>query len=134
MGHNVNVLPSVSIGDGAVIGTGSVVTKDVLPYAMRESRGASRRPAGFESKLLYQYNRRILLQIYCRNSKLLTPPLNLGLPVAWRYGLTRNQGGDYGPDCPPAHERQYQNRNQRRCRRQPAGSARRKRSCFANGG
>src|SRR5215467_8421677 len=33
-GHNVNVLPGVSVGDGAVIGAGSVVTKDVPPYAI----------------------------------------------------------------------------------------------------
>jgi acetyltransferase-like isoleucine patch superfamily enzyme len=33
-GHNVNVLPGVSVGDGAVIGTGSVVTKDVPAYAI----------------------------------------------------------------------------------------------------
>jgi acetyltransferase-like isoleucine patch superfamily enzyme len=33
-GHNVNVLPGVSVGDGAVIGAGSVVTKDVPAYAI----------------------------------------------------------------------------------------------------
>jgi acetyltransferase-like isoleucine patch superfamily enzyme len=33
-GHNVNILPGVSIGDGVVIGAGSVVTKDVPPYAI----------------------------------------------------------------------------------------------------
>lgn len=33
-GHNVNILPGVSIGHGAVIGAGSVVTKDVPPYAV----------------------------------------------------------------------------------------------------
>jgi acetyltransferase-like isoleucine patch superfamily enzyme len=33
-GHNVNVMAGVSIGDGAIIGAGSVVTKDVPPYAI----------------------------------------------------------------------------------------------------
>lgn len=33
-GHNVNVMAGVSVGDGAIIGAGSVVTKDVPPYAM----------------------------------------------------------------------------------------------------
>ena len=34
MGHNVNVLSGVSVGDGAVIAAGAVVTKDVPPYAI----------------------------------------------------------------------------------------------------
>ena len=34
MGHNVNVMPGVSVGDGAIIGAGSVVTKDVPPFAI----------------------------------------------------------------------------------------------------
>jgi acetyltransferase-like isoleucine patch superfamily enzyme len=33
-GHNVNVLAGVSIGDGAVVAAGSVVSKDVPPYAI----------------------------------------------------------------------------------------------------
>jgi acetyltransferase-like isoleucine patch superfamily enzyme len=33
-GHNVNVMAGVSIGDGAIIAAGSVVTKDVPSYAM----------------------------------------------------------------------------------------------------
>jgi acetyltransferase-like isoleucine patch superfamily enzyme len=33
-GHNVNVMGGVTVGDGAIIAAGSVVTKDVPPYAM----------------------------------------------------------------------------------------------------
>ena len=33
-GHNVNVLPGVSVGDGAIIAAGAVVTKDVPAYAI----------------------------------------------------------------------------------------------------
>jgi acetyltransferase-like isoleucine patch superfamily enzyme len=34
MGHNVNVMAGVNVGDGAVVAAGSVVTKDVPPYAI----------------------------------------------------------------------------------------------------
>ena len=34
MGHNVNVMSGVSVGDGAVIAAGAIVTKDVPPYAI----------------------------------------------------------------------------------------------------
>src|SRR5262249_39721483 len=33
-GHNVTVLPGVSVGDGAIIGAGSVVTRNVPPFAI----------------------------------------------------------------------------------------------------
>ena len=33
-GHNVNIMSGVNVGDGAVIGAGSIVTKDVPPYAI----------------------------------------------------------------------------------------------------
>jgi acetyltransferase-like isoleucine patch superfamily enzyme len=33
-GHNVNVMPGVSVGDGAIIAAGAVVTKDVPPFAI----------------------------------------------------------------------------------------------------
>jgi acetyltransferase-like isoleucine patch superfamily enzyme len=33
-GHNVNVMPGVNVGDGAIIAAGSVVTKDVPPFAI----------------------------------------------------------------------------------------------------
>lgn len=34
IGHNVIILPEVTIGNGAIIGAGSVVTKDIPPYAV----------------------------------------------------------------------------------------------------
>lgn len=34
MGHGVIVLPGVTIGDGAVLAAGAVVTKDVAPYSI----------------------------------------------------------------------------------------------------
>jgi acetyltransferase-like isoleucine patch superfamily enzyme len=33
-GHNVNVMPGVNVGDGAVLAAGAVVTKDVPAYAI----------------------------------------------------------------------------------------------------
>lgn len=34
IGHNATLMPGVKIGNGAVIGTNSVVTKDVAPYSV----------------------------------------------------------------------------------------------------
>lgn len=34
IGYNVMVLPGVKIGDGAIIGAGAVVAKDIPPYAV----------------------------------------------------------------------------------------------------
>ena len=34
IGHNAIILPGVTIGNGAVVGAGSVVTKDVEPYSV----------------------------------------------------------------------------------------------------
>ena len=34
IGRNVVVMPGVSIGEGAIVGAGSVVTKDVEPYSI----------------------------------------------------------------------------------------------------
>ena len=34
IGHNAIILPGIKIGNGAVIGTGAVVTKDVEKYSI----------------------------------------------------------------------------------------------------
>lgn len=34
IGDNVSILPNIKIGHGAIVGTGSVVTKDVAPYTI----------------------------------------------------------------------------------------------------
>jgi virginiamycin A acetyltransferase len=34
IGYNATIMAGVTIGDGAIIGTNSVVTKDVEPYAI----------------------------------------------------------------------------------------------------
>jgi acetyltransferase-like isoleucine patch superfamily enzyme len=51
-GHNVNVLPGVSIGDGAVIGAGSVVTKDVPPFAIVAGVPATVKRLRFSEKIV----------------------------------------------------------------------------------
>ncbi len=33
-GANAIIMPGVTVGDGAVVGAGAVVTKDVLPYSV----------------------------------------------------------------------------------------------------
>ncbi len=51
-GHNVNVMPGVNVGDGAAIGAGSVVTKDVPPFAI---------VAGAPAKVLrYRFSEKII--------------------------------------------------------------------------
>lgn len=51
-GHNVNILPGVAVGDGAVIGAGSVVTKDVPPYAIVAGAPAQLRRHRFSEKII----------------------------------------------------------------------------------
>jgi len=34
IGQNVTIMPGIKVGDGAIIATGSVVTKDVSPYTI----------------------------------------------------------------------------------------------------
>jgi acetyltransferase-like isoleucine patch superfamily enzyme len=52
MGHNVNVMPGVSVADGAVIGAGSVVTKDVPPFAIVAGAPASVRRLRFSERIV----------------------------------------------------------------------------------
>ena len=52
MGHNVNVMPGVSIGDGAIIGAGSVVTKDVPPFAIVVGAPATVKRFRFSEKIV----------------------------------------------------------------------------------
>ena len=57
MGHNVNVMGGVTVGDGAVIAAGAVVTKDVPPYAI---------VAGVPATIKhYRYNETIISRLLC---------------------------------------------------------------------
>jgi acetyltransferase-like isoleucine patch superfamily enzyme len=51
-GHNVNVMAGVNVGDGAVIAAGSVVTKDVPPYAIVAGVPASTKRFRFPDKTI----------------------------------------------------------------------------------
>lgn len=51
-GHNVNILPGVSVGDGAVIGAGSVVTKNVPAFAIVAGVPAQVRRMRFSDALI----------------------------------------------------------------------------------
>ncbi len=51
-GHNVNVMAGVNVGDGAVIAAGSVVTKDVPPYAVVAGVPASIKRFRFPDKTI----------------------------------------------------------------------------------
>lgn len=52
MGHNVNIMGGVHVGDGAVIGAGSVVTKDVPPYAIAVGVPATIKRFRFSEKIV----------------------------------------------------------------------------------
>jgi acetyltransferase-like isoleucine patch superfamily enzyme len=51
-GHNVNIMAGVTVGDGAVIGAGSIVTKDVPPYAIVAGVPAQVRRLRFSEKIV----------------------------------------------------------------------------------
>jgi acetyltransferase-like isoleucine patch superfamily enzyme len=52
MGHSVNVMAGTTIGDGAIIGAGSVVTKDVPPYAIVAGVPATVKRSRFSEKTI----------------------------------------------------------------------------------
>jgi acetyltransferase-like isoleucine patch superfamily enzyme len=52
MGHNVNVMSGVSVGDGAIIAAGAVVTKDVPPYAVVAGVPAAVKRYRFSEKII----------------------------------------------------------------------------------
>jgi maltose O-acetyltransferase len=61
LGSRATVLPGVSIGTGAVVAAGSVVTRDVEPYSV--VAGVPARPIGKRSQdLRYQQNYRPILE------------------------------------------------------------------------
>jgi tetrahydrodipicolinate N-succinyltransferase len=51
-GHNVNILSGINVGDGAVIAAGSVVTKDVPPYAIVAGVPATIKRYRFSEKII----------------------------------------------------------------------------------
>ncbi len=56
IGTNAIILPGVTIGQGAVIGAGAVVTKDVSPYAI---------VAGVPARLIrYRFNEAVAARLY----------------------------------------------------------------------
>jgi len=55
LGANAIILPGVSVGDGAIVGAGAVVTHDVPPYAI---------VGGVPAKILrYRYTREQILKL-----------------------------------------------------------------------
>lgn len=54
IGHSAIILSGVTIGDGAIIGAGSVVTKDVLPYAIVAGNPAKELKKRFETTLIQE--------------------------------------------------------------------------------
>ena len=51
-GHNANVMPGVNVADGAIIAAGSVVTKDVPPYAIVAGCPATVKKFRFEDHII----------------------------------------------------------------------------------
>ena len=51
-GHGVNILAGVTVGDGAIIGAGSVVTKDVPSYAVVAGAPATIRRYRFKEEVI----------------------------------------------------------------------------------
>jgi acetyltransferase-like isoleucine patch superfamily enzyme len=52
MGHNVNIMSGINVGDGSIIAAGAVVTKDVPPYAIVAGVPATVKRYRFEEKIV----------------------------------------------------------------------------------
>jgi acetyltransferase-like isoleucine patch superfamily enzyme len=52
MGHHVNVMGGINVGDGAIIAAGSIVTKDVPPYAIMAGVPAQVKRLRFSEKII----------------------------------------------------------------------------------
>ena len=52
IGHRATILSGITIGDGAIIGAGSVVTKDVAPYSVTAGNPASHIRFRFEPEII----------------------------------------------------------------------------------
>ena len=57
MGHNVNVMPGVSVGDGAILAAGAIVTRDVPRYAIAAGVPATVRRLRFPEKMIERLSR-----------------------------------------------------------------------------
>lgn len=57
IGHNASVMPGVTIGNGAVIGTAAVVTKDVEPYSVVAGVPAKKIKMRFDDSLIEKIER-----------------------------------------------------------------------------
>jgi acetyltransferase-like isoleucine patch superfamily enzyme len=54
-GHNVNIMPGVEVGDGAIIGAGAVVTKNVPPYAVVSGVPSTIKRYRFSEKIIERF-------------------------------------------------------------------------------
>ena len=54
VGHKAIIMPGVKIGDGAIIGAGSMVTKDVPPYAIAAGVPAKVLRKRFDDQIINQ--------------------------------------------------------------------------------
>lgn len=57
VGHNAVIMPGVSVGNGAVIGTSAVVTKDVEPYSIVAGVAAKKIGMRFDDQLIEKIER-----------------------------------------------------------------------------
>ncbi len=57
IGHNAVIMPGVSVGNGAVIGTSAVVTKDVEPYSIVAGVAAKKIGMRFDDALIEKIER-----------------------------------------------------------------------------